>query len=249
MTLLTILLIGLFLPLFPLSMVFNRVFVLLPNPWLRSALLLVWPLIGLLIFYQLETQLPGWVTGWALVTALLYAFRLLTQREVIHWTGYFATAAWSLLWIPKVFADAELPLFYYALSFSIPLVLLVLLAQQLQQRFGAAYTGLYGGLAVTMPRFSGVLVFVLLAVSATPVFPAFFMMLKTLTYTQPLVAVPMATVWLLWSWASARLIQGLLIGPEPDERPSDLSQSLTWLYVVALFLFTVAGLYLTGGML
>ena len=67
----------------------------------------------------------------------------------------------------------------YALGFSAPLVLLALLSAGLEKRFGAAYTDLYGGLAQSIPRFSGVLVVVILAAIATPLFPGFFILLNT----------------------------------------------------------------------
>ena len=38
---------GLFLPLFPLGMVFNVLFQRIRNAWLRALLLLAWPLAGL----------------------------------------------------------------------------------------------------------------------------------------------------------------------------------------------------------
>ena len=74
----------------------------------------------------------------------------------------------------------------------------------LERQFGAAYIGLYGGLAQRMPRFSGVLVISVLAASATPLFPTFFAMLYTVIVSQPLPAVGLTVVWLIWSWAAAR---------------------------------------------
>ena len=53
----------------------------------------------------------------------------------------------------------------------------------LERRFGAAYTGLYGGLARTIPRFSGVFVTVVVAAIATPLFPTFFIMLDMVVDT------------------------------------------------------------------
>src|SRR3569623_1433547 len=126
-----------FLPLFPLSMGFNAVFARLRHPLLRTAMLLIWPQIGVLALSLVTTPIPEWVVA---------------------------------------------------------LVVLALLTGGLERRFGAAYTGLYGGLAQVLPRFSGVLVFVVLAVIATPVFPAFLAMLSTSVTAVPAApAVPPAS--------------------------------------------------------
>jgi hypothetical protein len=65
------LLAALFLPLFPLSMVFNQGLGRLRQPWLRALLLLLWPQIGVLIISQAEAQVPDWFVVWALLTAAL----------------------------------------------------------------------------------------------------------------------------------------------------------------------------------
>ena len=94
------LLIGLFLPLFPQSMVFNAVLERVGHPLLRSALLLAWPQIGLLALAALDAGPPSWLVVWALASSALYAFRLLAMREMGRWTGFLATSAWALLWLP-----------------------------------------------------------------------------------------------------------------------------------------------------
>lgn len=242
-----VLLIGFFLPLFPMSMVFNRMLGRIGDTRLRAAVMVLWPQIGLLLFYMLGGSHLNWVLPWAVLTALLYGFRLLSQREMKVWIGFLATSAWGLLWIPVV-AVESLPLVWYALGFSVPLLMLLFLAQMLEERFGAAYTGLYGGLATAMPRFSGVLIFSVLAATATPLAPGFFIMLKSLMLATPLIAVILVVIWLVWSWASVLLLQGLIIGVAGEELPEDMSAGQTWLYVLALGLLVLFGIYLTGGL-
>ena len=140
-------------------------------------------------------------------------------------------------------------LYHSALGFSIPLVLLVLISKHIELRFGAAYADLYGGLAVTTPRLSGVLVFAVLAATATPVFPAFFTMLHTIVSATPGVMVSILLVWLLWSWASARLLHGLIVGPIVGEKIQDIGTVSTWLYAVLLVVLAFIGIYLTGARL
>ena len=139
----------------------------------------------------------------------------------------------------------------YAVGFSLPLMLLALLGARLEERFGAAYTGLYGGLAQTLPRLSGVLVGVILAIVAAPLFPTFFAMLATvvaITPTMPLAALTVAGVWLLWSWAGTRLLQGLM-GPANGSKAPDLSLASTWAYTAVLVILLVSGHLLTGDLI
>jgi len=240
-------LIGLFLPLFPFSMAFNAVLERISHPLLRSALLLAWPQVGLWALSAHTAAIPSWLVLWALATALLYAFRLLAMREMGRWSGFLATSAWAVLWLPAYAGIPASQLWTFAAAFSVPLVFLTLLARVLELQFGAAYTGLYGGLARRIPRFSGVLVISVLAATATPLFPAFFAMLHSLIVSQPIPAVVLMGIWLIWSWASARLLQGLIVGPAEPSPENDLPIVTTWGYAVGLAGLAVAGLILTGG--
>lgn len=241
--------VGLFLPLFPLSMAFNAVLERIGQPLLRAALLLAWPQIGLWALSAHAGEIPSWLVVWALVTALLYAFRLLAMREMGRWTGFLATSSWAVLWLPAYAGIPAAELWAFAAGFSVPLVFLALLADTLTRQFGAAYTGLYGGLARRMPRLSGVLVLSILAATATPLFPTFFAMLNALIVSQPVPAVVLTGVWLIWSWAAARLLQGLIVGPAEPSPELDLSLTSTWAYAAGLAALVVAGLILTGGKL
>ena len=247
MTDLGLVLIGLFLPLFPFSMAFNAVLERTGHPLLRSALLLAWPQIGLWALSAHTATIPSWLVVWALATAVLYAFRLLAMREMGRWSGFLATSAWAVLWLPAYAGMQTSELWAFAAAFSVPLVFLTLLASILEHQFGAAYTGLYGGLARRTPRFSGVLVISVLAATATPLFPTFFAMLHSLIASQPMPAVVLSGIWLIWSWAAARLLQGLIVGPAEPSPEHDLSIVTTWGYAVGFAGLIVVGLILTGG--
>lgn len=246
---LIILLSGFFLPLFPMSMVFNGILDKIQHSWLRVLLFLTWPLIGLFIVLKSHVMLPGWLLPLALSTSALYALRILSLREVNQWSGFLATSLWSLLWLPMMQATPAVLLLSYAIGMSVPLVLLLLLSAGLERRFGAAYTGLYGGLAWTIPRFSGVLVIVIMAAIATPLFPTFFIMLDMVIESvsaTPLVAVVLLLIWLLWSWAGARLIQGLIVGRGSGVNIVDLDMTAISLYTLVLILLALGGVYLSG---
>ena len=246
---LIILLAGIFLPLFPMSMVFNAILDRVTHRWLRLLLFAAWPLIGLFIVLDRNLVLPDWLLALSLSTSALYAIRLLTLREVNQWSGFLATSMWSLLWLPMMQQTSPVLMYGYAVSMSAPLVLLVLLSAGLEQRFGAAYMDLYGGLARTIPRFSGVLVTVVVAAIATPLFPTFFIMLemvvKTIS-TTPLAATVLLLIWLFWSWAGARLIQGLIVGRASTDKITDMQVTTTGLYSMVLLALVVGGVYLSG---
>jgi len=244
MSSLSLLLIAIFLPLFPLSMLFNTLYARLKQPFLRMALLLGWPLTGIYLYGLLQPELPDWMVGWALASAIFYAFRLLAMREVGIWSGYFATSVWACLWLPLMYGDSGTTL--YVLWFGVPLLFLVQLVAGLEKRYGAAYTGLYGGLAQTIPRFSGVFVVTVLALVATPVFPAFLGMLNILVASQPLVAIALVGLWAIWSWAGMRLIQGMIVGDPSTEVIEDLPVIYAWGFGALMLLLIVAGFTLTG---
>jgi hypothetical protein len=241
-----LLLIGIFLPLFPLSLGINILLARLPSAWAKATVLLVWPQIGVFLVAEHIGDLPDWIKFWGLATAGLYAFRMLAMREVNLWIGFLATSSWALLWTPA-FKGLSLPeLEVLALGFGLPLAIMALLSGEIAKRFGAAYIGLYGGLAVAMPRLTGVLVVSLFAAIATPVFPAFFAMLHTLVISQPLPAVWLVTIWGTWSWGAARLLQGLIVGPAELPYPKDLGVGMTWVFSLLLAGLAIVGLTYTG---
>ena len=245
----TVLLAGIFLPLFPMSMVFNAILARIKHAWLRALLFITWPLIGLFIVLNTNVVMPDWLLPLVLFTSALYAFRMLTLREVNQWTGFLGTSLWSLLWLPMIQETPAELLYGYAISMSVPLALLVLLSAGLEQRFGAAYIGLYGGLARTIPRFAGVLVTVVVAAIATPIFPTFFVMLdivvKTVSAT-PLAATVLLLIWLFWSWAGARLIQGLVVGRASLVRIADMDIPTLGFSSMVLLALLFGGIYLSG---
>lgn len=255
MSFIEVCLVGLFLPLFPLSIGFNFLLGQIKHPILKILLLVLWPLLGLVLFLQFDVESPSWVIGWVAFTSMLYAYRLLTQRDINTWVGFLATSAWCLLWIPLLLSEVNVKiLVFYALAFTIPLAMILFMANELKQRFGIAYTHLYGGLAATMPRFSGILIVIIFASIATPVFPGFFIMLSFITAAISmdfyLIAIILLLTWLLWSWAGIRVIQGLLIGPaDQQQKVEDLQSGRIWSFVLILIALVVYGSFISGDLL
>lgn len=243
---------AIFIPLFPMSMLFNALYARIRSGLVRMAMLLLCPQAGLWLMSQTSMAIPDWLMPWAVGTALLYALRALVLRELGLWTAFLATSAWALLWLPLLGGLPHAQLQVWTLALSLPFILLAWLGVGLERRFGAAYTGLYGGLALTMPRYSGVLVCVVMAIMATPLFPGFFVLLDTIVTTAPVapaIALGVGVVWLLWTWAGARLLQGLVVGRADRSREvDDLSLAGAWLYALLLLIFILAGVAWYGGM-
>lgn len=241
---------AIFLPLFPLSMLFNQFYARVRDPVLRSLILLIWPLLGLAVMTTFDVSIPNWLPVWALLTSILYALRTLVLREIGMWTSFIATSSWALLWILQKGGADPMQLKLFAIGISVPLALMATLTAGLEKRFGAAYLGLYGGLAQSIPRFTGVLVVVVLAVIATPLFPTFFAILSVIVKSTPItpyIAMGVGLVWLLWSWAGARLLQGLIAGQQ-QSAVMDLSKTNMWLYVVILATLIFGSVYWLGVM-
>jgi hypothetical protein len=252
MEMLGLLLAAIFLPLFPLGMVFNLVFQRTRNAWQRSVLLVTWPFAGLYMLKVTAVQVPVEFAFWALISAMLYGFRALVIREVGVWTGFLATSAWALMWVSLAVGLDPEELVFHVSAFSLPLVLLVLITAEVESRYESAYAGIISGIAEAQPRLAGVLVIIMLAVIGSPLFPAFFALLDSLMHVVrvlPVAALGVVVVWMLWSWSGIRLLQQLLVGPALAVRGSDMSRSMTVGYGLSLSVLLVAGIYLSRMML
>ena len=57
-------------------------------------------------------------------------------------------------------------------------------------------------------------------------------------------------VWLLWSWAVARLIQGFVVGtPAQDSDAQDIGLPLSWGLAMVFTVLLLSGVMLTGELL
>lgn len=242
----SLVLVALFLPLFPLSAVQNLMLFRVRAPLARATLLLALPQLGVTLLYVWQPEIPGFVVTWALLSAAYYALRLLTVRDLGLWAGLISSSALALTWgLAARGADAtELRLF--AFWFSLPTALLVSLTRPLAQRLGAAYAGLHAGLAQAQPRLASVMTVVVMSTVATPPFPGFFALLDLLRGLSSTVALGVLGVWLIWGWAAIRVLQGFLAGHGHQIAGADLGRSSTLAYTAALGAFVAVGLLLTG---
>jgi hypothetical protein len=241
-----------FLPLFPFSMLFNRLFARLASAWLRMALLLLWPQLGVLALVTLGEKPDAWLVWWAVATSGLYALRTVALKDLRLWTGYMATSAWSLLWPAAAFAPLDGSAYTLALQaagLSAPFVLLTWISGRLDAEHGAAYAGVCGGLAVTVPRLSGLLTLAILAAVATPLVPGFFIVLATTLNALPAVpgaALLILTVWFLWAWSGVRILRGFIVGPARGAPGRDLGHASVALLGLMLVVLMLAGIGISG---
>lgn len=245
---LSLVIVALFLPLFPLGMLFNMLFQRMPYSGLRALMLLLWPLPGVWILSSIN-EVPGWILYWALFSAALYGFRAVVVKDFSVWTGFLATSTWSLGWIATAGEQASRDLLLHVMAFSMPLALLTVLVYEIEKRYESAYAGVVSGVAQSHPKLSGLLVLVVMAAIASPLFPGFFSMIAQITLSMsiaPVVAAGLALVWLLWSWSGIRLLQEMLVGPAVVVNQQDISQPLTLVYGLMLVLLVTAGIYISG---
>lgn len=245
----TLLIVALFLPLFPLSIALNGLLAWVRDPAARCALLLLWPQLGVALLQLAPQSIPQFLVPWALLSAGFYALRLLTVRDIGQWAGFLASSALALTWVLVAGGADPMELHAFAFWFSLPPALVALLAHPLRRRFGAAYAGLHGGLVGSLPRLSGVLAVTVLAAVATPPFPGFFALLRLLHVLDSGGAVGVLAIWLVWGWAATRLLQGFIFGAERAVPFGDIGRASTLAFVGALAGFAIAGLMLTGGRL
>lgn len=243
---------AIFLPLFPFSMVLNQLMSRVRQPWLRIALLVAWPQLGIALLAAADGTVPSWVAAWAVATAALYGFRAIVVRDLDLWIRLIGTSAWALLWIPGILAPGSELLPLHALGVSLPLAIMALVGVGLERRFGAAFAGVSRGLAQTYPRLAVMFVVSVMAAVATPPAPGFFTLLYAVsnaTPTAPVVAIAVTVVWLMWAWAAARLVQGFIVGPAEARPQPDIGRAETWFFGLCFVALSAQGLLLSGELL
>lgn len=245
MTGLAFLLAVLVLPLFPFSMAAVALLERIGDGSVRAAVLLAWPVGGALVLGLAETAPPTWLVAWAMLTALLYAWRALALRDVGQWVIFLAVSGSALIWAGAGTGHLALK----ALGIGLPLAMMSNLVGLTEKRFGAAHMRLGLGLATSAPRLSALFVIGLFAAIAMPVSPSFFSLLALVAGQA---TVSFATVlaillcWLLWTWSAMRILQGIVAGPAHSDMPNDITQR-QWAVMALLFLaLGVAGVLLGG---
>jgi len=239
-------LVALFLPLFPLSVVQNLILAKLRAPLARGALILLWPQLGVTLLHTLQPEIPDFVVTWALLSAAFYALRLLTVRDLALWTGFLASSALALTWGLAARGEDATALRLFVFWFSLPPALLVLLTGPLMQRLGAAFAGLFAGLAEGQPRLAVILTIVMLSSVATPPFPGFFALLDLLRGLGSTAILGVLGIWLIWGWAATRILQGFVTGSGREIIAADLGRRSMLMYSTALAVFAAVGLQFTG---
>jgi NADH:ubiquinone oxidoreductase subunit 4 (subunit M) len=236
---------GVLIPVFPLSLLFNGLISRVPSSLGQAVAMVALPLAGVgLLSSASGGRLPlvqgrGW-TALVLVTAVLYAFRAVSVRDVTIWARLMGTSGLSLVWVISGQSHRLAPTALATLAWSTPAALLLIFAGVLAERTGGSYLGLQGGLARATPRLSGLLTVSALALVATPVFPSFFALLRVFG------TLPVSWVWpvlalvLTWGWSIGAFLQRLLFGSYHGERIPDLGGVATSSGAVVLVVFAAS---------
>lgn len=242
---------GVLLPVFPFSVVFNALISWTPTWWGKAAAMVVLPEVGVgLLTSAPSARLPlvhsrGWIVL-VIFSALLYAFRAISVREISIWARLMATSGLSLVWILEVSHRGGHAVAVAVLAWSIPATLLLILAGLLTERTGGAYLGLQGGLATLAPRLSGLLTLSALALVATPPFPSFFALLHVIGLLRLYWLWPLLLLLLIWGWSLGSFLQQLLFGTYGGERFADLGAVGTSSGAVVLSLLVVSAVVWSG---
>lgn len=236
-----------FLPLYPMSAVLSGVYMRSTHPLSRALLLLIWPQMGVALLFFAPTPVPAALVPWGIGSAVFYALRMLTVRDLDRWAVFCAISGWSLTWGLAAAMVPSQHLVLFVLGFSLPAALLAILSGSLVRRFGAAYAGLCTGWGARLPYLSALLIGSALAAIATPPFPGFFGVLSLMLQLNLAGVVAVLLTWLIWGWAAARLLQGFVFGKPASQPLADIKGLATAFYVLLLSGFTLAGIYLARG--
>ncbi|MHB8316476.1 MAG: hypothetical protein ACYDCW_12205 [Acidithiobacillus ferrivorans] len=138
---------GTLLPWFPLSWIFNKLLASAPGFWAQALAILVFPQLGLLLLIHsgawqaLPVGLDPNLRVVALFTAVFYAFRAASTREVQVWARLMTTSGLALTWLLHGQNLDPLILQSVALAWSIPGALMLVWAGLLKQRMGGPTWG------------------------------------------------------------------------------------------------------------
>jgi hypothetical protein len=264
---LVLLLAGVFLPLYPLSIAANLLLKRQEplegkDPWARPAVkaaaIVLMPLAGVLLV-GLGLGLAGDAAPalarvfavWGGLTSMLYAFRLLSARDGKIWISQLYSSALALVWLAVA---NEVPPLLPALGLALSLLPLMFLLASLTRRFGIARVGLYPGLGVRMPTFSSLFVAAVLMAVAVPFSPAFFSIADIafggVGANELITLGPVSLSWLLWTWAGVNLLAGIVFGrPREDLAYTDLGRRSALLHGAGMLALSVFGILLVEGVL
>lgn len=237
----------LLLPLFPFSILLVAFFERVNVGRLRAPILLVIFMPGAALLTIADGPPPAWMLAWAMLTAVLYAWRAIALQDVRLWVVFLVVSSGALLWAGAGHDNLILK----ALGFGLPLATMSMLVDLIERRFGAAHIALELRLATLAPKLSGLFVVALLAAIAMPVSPSFFAMIA-LVVDQASTSVPTTLAilgcWLLWSWSAARIFAGIAVGPR-HTRTQDIADSLALLHAAVFVGLGLIGVLLGALML
>ena len=244
--LLTLVVMGLLLPIFPLHSAY--VAALTRSPRILVLLLsAIMPLAGLLGLMQLVPKIPPTllpvISVLALVGAMYASFKAMVQKSIPHLIAYAGMAFYSILWwqiasVGSVTGEAVT----YAIAVVLVIGGILTAWDRLRVRYGNFPLNRIGGLAQPMPRFALCLALLVMAAVGLPPFGLGFSFIGFM-FGSPTVTVGTFVVLLTWfaaSWYLFKLMQRLLFGPHRKDIRYDDLQPVEIGALAAILLLSIA---------
>ncbi len=234
------LLAGIFLPLFPLSMLTS--YILQKSVRFRYPFLVVFAVLGAVLWSQLQSLgVYEWVVYVALFTSVLYAFRSLSVKDLSRWAVYMFISTFSLIWLYPANVEGSGALLVFLFSF--PFLLLFLVDTLIVRRFGSSNIRLVKGLGLGTPLLGFFTTISILGAIGVPTSSSFVNMLLLSSFSSKFAVI---LNWFLWGWSGVRILSSLVFGsPAEHLKYESLSiRSAVSLFFLSLLSFGSGYLFL-----
>lgn len=197
-----ILIISLFIPIFPLSL-----FTVAVIKRIGIIALIILPLIGILLIGMME--IPSVVKLLASLTFVIHSLRMLALRNMMSLPAEAYSAFVPMVWLLDK-KDLILGIFVAMIP-----VLLFALSRLLKGRFGTSDVNFLSGIIVASPRLALIIVFILMFSTFTPPFSTFLALYMSMENL--LLSTALLLGWLIGGVALFVKVSGILLGSKKED--------------------------------
>lgn len=235
------------LPIFPFTLVSLKFIDRKPFSKMAPLLFAAYAVGTLLLLFSEMGRGSGWLELWASLSALFYAFRLLSVRNLHRFMLYYYAllSAWAWLWHAAA-RGMELFLFIHWPIWGA----LLLLCVALYRRYPVIHRQSINALGSHMPAFSVLFILVLLIPSFTPIFLGIELFVKSPDALSVMIVLIELLAMLLMAWSLIRLFEWLIYGESAKRRRYSqltLAEALPPAFLLGLSLAVVAFYLVAGG--
>lgn len=229
------------LPIFPMSIGVNFLLSKLKGKILLVTLMLMFS-VGLYLLKILDNEvLVAYISIFALLGNILYAFRMLSVSTATTYVVFYYTLLCGFAWILK-FIEADR--INFLIEMSIPLFVFALLVSFLDKQFGTTHYRMFRGLGTHMPRLSLVLIMSIFTLILSPFLSGFGIFILKIEKFTILYLSGVMIIWVFLTWSGLRLIEKLIYGiPSRKLRYNDISVWVTAGLSGVLLLNVVASIF------